>query len=82
MAGFRMESLMHKPTVTIKVPLSSSLMSSAGVPFADALWYARLPQGRAKVRALVATQRGQGIVQQVRKFCAGQGLSQIVPAPS
>ena len=67
MPGFRMESPMSRATVTIVDPLAPTVMHQANVPLEDALWYARIPTGRHKVKAL-RHPRGQRILKQVREF--------------
>lgn len=57
---------MARNSVAVKEPFAPVVLNQAGVPFADALWYSRLPP-RAKVQALRAP-RGQSILQRVREF--------------
>lgn len=52
--------------VAIKEPLAPQVLSKAGVPLADALWFSRL-QPAAKVQALTVP-RGQAILSRVRKY--------------
>ncbi|GEM_PF-4303393 len=48
-------------------PLSPQVMASAGVPLKEALWYSRIPSGRARVQAL-ATPTGNRILDRIRAF--------------
>ncbi len=78
MPGFRMESPMAQNAVTITVPLAPAVMQQAGVPFDDALWYARIPTGRHKVKAL-RHPRGERILRHVRKFMQQATASDAMP---
>lgn len=80
MPGFRLESPMVQNAVAIKEPLAPHVMSQAGVPIEDALWFSRLPSPRAKVQAL-ATPRGNGILSHVRKFMRQAANQQAAAVP-
>jgi hypothetical protein len=58
---------MVQTAVTISAPLGPQVMHLAGVPLDDALWYARIPSGRHKVKAL-RHPRGERILKHVREF--------------
>ncbi len=60
-----------KANPSVPVPLPAQLMKDANVPFQEALWYAKLRNGRDKVRALL-TRRGERIFNQVRNHLAQQ----------
>lgn len=57
---------MTKNSVAINEPLAPAVLSKAGVPLSDALWFSRLPPG-AKVQAL-SIPRGEAILTRVRKY--------------
>ena len=57
---------MTRTTVAIKEPLAPQVLSQAGVPLADAIWFDRLPPA-AKVNALSIHPRGAAILSRVRK---------------
>ena len=64
--------------VTIDAPLSPKVMSQAQVPIEDALWFARQRSPRAKVHAL-RTQRGQQVLEHVRKYMHKATAHQAMP---
>lgn len=66
MPGFRLESPMISNTVAVKEPLAPQILSKAGVPLDEALWFNRLPSA-LKVHAL-RVPRGEAILKRVREF--------------
>lgn len=68
---------MIKHTVAISEPLAPQVLSKAGVPLEDALWFNRL-QPRAKLQAL-AMERGQKILQRVREYMQKVSANHAMP---
>lgn len=64
---------MSRNSVAIKEPLAPAVLSKAGVPLSDALWFSRLPPG-AKVQAL-SIPRGQSILNCVRKYMSQEAAN-------
>lgn len=69
---------MTKAAVAIQVPLAPQTMRLAGVPFEDALWYARIPAGHHKARAL-RTPRGGRILNKIRELVRNTTAPEAMP---
>lgn len=61
------------------VSLSPRVMAQAGVPFNDALWFTRIPGGRAKVEAM-ATPTGRKVLERVSAFLKQSPAPMPAPA--
>ncbi len=70
---------MTRTAVAFKEPLAPQVLSQAGVPLADAIWFDRLPPA-AKVKALSIHPRGAAILLRVRKYMQTVVSSQSIEA--